>query len=28
MALIGADRAAYERAIGNDRNGQRRGCWK
>jgi hypothetical protein len=28
VALIGADRAGYQRAIGNDRNGQRRGCWK
>ena len=28
VALIGADRPSYERVLGNDRNGQRRCCWR
>lgn len=28
VALIEADRPGYERVLGNDRNGIRRGCWK
>lgn len=27
VALIQTDRPGYERVIGNDRNGSRRGCW-
>jgi len=27
VALIQADRPGYERVLGNDRNGARRGCW-
>lgn len=27
VALIQADRPIYERVLGNDRNGSRRGCW-
>ena len=27
VALIQADRPGYERVIGNDRAGERRGCW-
>ncbi|GAA2817377.1 hypothetical protein GCM10010836_05870 [Aminobacter aminovorans] len=28
VALIKADRGAFERVAGNDRNGQRQGCWE
>lgn len=28
VALIQADRPGYERVIGNDRAGVRKGCWK
>jgi hypothetical protein len=28
VALIKADRPGYQRVIGNDRAGQRKGCWQ